>query len=283
VKPSETISVGPDEFDATIRHYVDDLGYRLDMIMPADEPVEALLSKPARKQTRYPVVRITMSGSAERKTTQKNPIATTSGSDWTIGRAGMMYRDLIPNRLDGLFVASHIRIVEGGEVPDSVHYHKIDFQIIYCLKGAIRVVYEAQGDPFWLRPGDCVLQPPEVRHRVLEAEAGSEVIEVTSPATHETWFDHELQLPTANLKPHRIFGTKRFVRHRDADAVWKKTRVSGSTMARTEMSTAGPGTPEVYIIRAPNESNEITVSHESGEVVLKIVINGKGIKLLTKK
>ena len=38
---------------------------------------------------------------------------------WVIGRAGMHYRDLIPSRLGGSIIASHIRIPEGGPVPDN--------------------------------------------------------------------------------------------------------------------------------------------------------------------
>jgi catechol 2,3-dioxygenase-like lactoylglutathione lyase family enzyme len=76
---------------------------------------------------------------------------------WGEGRAGMQYRDLIPSRLGGRFVASHIRIPEGGPVPDYVHFHKIRFQMIYCRKGWTRLVYEDQGEPFLLQAGDCVL------------------------------------------------------------------------------------------------------------------------------
>ena len=43
--------------------------------------------------------------------------------------------------------------------------------------------------------GDCVLQPPGIRHRVLEASDGMEVIEVACPAEHETVHDHTAELP----------------------------------------------------------------------------------------
>ena len=39
---------------------------------------------------------------------------------WVIGRAGMQYRDLIPDRLGGSIIAIHIRIPDGGPVPDMV-------------------------------------------------------------------------------------------------------------------------------------------------------------------
>jgi catechol 2,3-dioxygenase-like lactoylglutathione lyase family enzyme len=54
---------------------------------------------------------------------------------WLTGRAGMQYRDLIPDRQGGRFVASHIRIPDGGPVRDYVHFHRVRFQMIYCYKG----------------------------------------------------------------------------------------------------------------------------------------------------
>ena len=37
----------------------------------------------------------------------------------------MLYRDLIPSRLGGRYIASHITIAEGGPVADWVHFHRI--------------------------------------------------------------------------------------------------------------------------------------------------------------
>lgn len=138
-------------------------------------------------------------------------------TEWTTGRAGMLYRDLTPAGFKDQVIVSHIRLPFDGEVPDYVHYHKVEFQVIYCIRGRIKVVYEDQGPPFWLTAGDLVLQPPEIRHRVLECEANSEVIEVTMPAEHETRADNELTLPTQELKPDRIFGTQRFVHRSSPD------------------------------------------------------------------
>ena len=177
------------------------LGYRLEMIMPADSPREVQLSKNEE------VVRLVLS----RESVKTPPEGGTQG-EWTMGRAGMMYRDLLADRNGGTMAVSHIRLTEGGPVPDYVHYHKIDFQMIRCIAGRIKVVYEDQGEPFWLEPGDWVIQPPEIRHRVLECEAGSEVIEISMPAEHETWVDHETTLPTSEYRPERDFGGQRFVR-----------------------------------------------------------------------
>ncbi len=122
---------------------------------------------------------------------------------WVIGRAGMHYRDLIPTRLGGSIIASHIRIPDGGPVPDMVHFHRVGFQLIFCIKGWVDVVYEDQGGPLRLTAGDCFIQPPEIRHRVLEASEGIEVIEIGVPADHVTEIDHNMQLPTGALRPDR--------------------------------------------------------------------------------
>jgi quercetin dioxygenase-like cupin family protein len=188
--------------DGTINEYLT-MGYRVDMVMPADSPREVQLSKNGE------IVRLVTSG----ESTPLTPPSPENQNNWTLGRAGMMYRDMMPDRMDGRMAVSHIRLTEGGPVPDYVHYHKIEFQMIRCIAGRIKVVYEDQGAPFWLEPGDWVIQPPEIRHRVLECEAGSEVIEISVPAEHETWAEHEMTLPTAEYRPDRNFGGQRFVHY----------------------------------------------------------------------
>lgn len=149
---------------------------------------------------------------------------------WSPGRAGMLYRDLIPDRQGGRFIASQIRIVEGGDVADWVHHHAIRMQLIYCHRGWVRVVYEDQGEPLVMRPGDCVLQPPTIRHRVLAAEAGTEVIEIACPAAHMTCADATMTLPTDRVLPTRDYGGQRFAFHR-ADAFDARVRDLGLTAA----------------------------------------------------
>lgn len=205
-----------DNLDEAIDQYRAN-GYRLDMIFPADNPREALVSRDNERLRLIADPKSNVQSPRSQGVADFEPetldLGPTSESEWITGRAGMEYRDLIPGRMDGKVIASHIRLTKGGEVPDYVHYHKVDFQMIYCKRGRIKVVYEDQGPPFWLETGDCVLQPPEIRHRVLFADAGSEVIEIGMPAEHETWVEHEFDLPTAELKPEKRFGSQRFVRH----------------------------------------------------------------------
>ncbi|AXI55805.1 cupin [Sulfitobacter sp. JL08] len=163
---------------------------------------------------------------------------------WIIGRAGMQYRDLIPDRLGGSIIASHIRIPDGGPVPDMVHFHKVGFQLIFCYRGWVDVVYEDQGPPMRLTAGDCFIQPPEIRHRVLLASDNVEVIEIGVPAEHETEIDHEMELPTQHLRPDREWQGQKFVFNQAAGADWAAARLPGfksrdTTIAQNTRNVAG--------------------------------------------
>lgn len=69
--------------------------------------------------------------------------------------------------------------------------------MIWCRSGWVRVLYEGQGDPFLLHAGDCVNQPPQIRHRVIESSGDLEVIEIACPASHDTIPDPDMVLPSA--------------------------------------------------------------------------------------
>jgi quercetin dioxygenase-like cupin family protein len=172
---------------------------------------------------------------------------------WEVGRAEMLYRDLVPDRDGGRLIASHIRIPAGGPVPDYVHFHTVSFQLIYCWRGWVRVVYEDQGPPFVLAAGDCVLQPPGIRHQVLECSPGLEVVEVTSPALHQTSADPHLALPTAALRPERSFGGQRFVHHRAAAASWQPTGGLAERDLGLAAASGGRVAARVARVLAPGE------------------------------
>ncbi|TAD87999.1 MAG: cupin [Alphaproteobacteria bacterium] len=191
---------------------------------------------------------------------------------WGTGRAGMQYRDLIPDRQGGRFIASHIRIPEGGPVPDYAHFHKVRFQAIFCHRGWVKVVYEDQGEPFVMQAGDCVLQPPQIRHRVLEASSGLEVVEIGCPAEHETRGDLSITLPTGISAPERRFGGQRFSRHHAVDASWQD--VSPTRQERcTGISAATEGLAGVRVVRLAPSSAPAWMHHE-GEFLFWFVRAG---------
>jgi mannose-6-phosphate isomerase-like protein (cupin superfamily) len=196
----------------------------------------------------------------------------TQGS-WGKGRAGMEYRDLIPGRLGGSVIASHIRISDGGLVPDYVHFHKIKFQMIYVYKGWVRLVYEDQGPPFVMQGGDCVLQPSRIRHRVLECSPGFEVVEIAVPAQHETFGDLEMTLPTSSLRPERSFEGQRFVCHFAEKATWEPFRMEGFESRDTGIADATSGVASARVARSSGEGTKGAYRHDA-DLVFHFVLQG---------
>ena len=181
---------------------------------------------------------------------------------WVIGRAGMHYRDLVPSRLGGAVIASHIRIPDGGPVPDMVHYHKVGFQLIFCVRGWVDVVYEDQGPPIRLHKGDCFIQPPEIRHRVLHASDGIEVIEIGVPAEHVTEIEHAMALPTADLRPEREWEGQRFVHNVGSGGVFAPFRLPGFAARDTTIHANTKGVASVMVAR-PDGWPTATTRHDS--------------------
>lgn len=249
------------------------LGLRLDAIFPADDPTVAALSGRGAR------VRLVRAGAADLPDPGDIPAlrpafsVVHAGTDWRTGRAGMQYRDLLPDRQGGRYIASHIRIPDGGPVPDYVHFHVIQFQIIYCYRGWVRVVYEGQGEPFVMQAGDCVLQPPRIRHRVLEASPGLEVLELGMPAIHATHVDHDLALPTPTLDPDRDFDGQRFVRFTAASARFTPAPLLGFDACELGIAAATRGLAGVSVLRA-RDPGRLALRHDA-ELWFHVVLRGE--------
>lgn len=93
------------------------------------------------------------------------------------------YRDLgIKAATGGNFHAHVIRAVDQEEDGIGLHRHnEIEFQMVYILKGWMRFWYEGEGEVV-AKQGTCILQPPAVKHDVLEWSDDLELLEITSPA-----------------------------------------------------------------------------------------------------
>ncbi len=192
---------------------------------------------------------------------------------WVVGRAGMHYRDLVPSRLGGAMIASHIRIPDGGPVPDMVHYHKVGFQLIFCYRGWVDVLYEDQGDVRRLTAGDCFIQPPEIRHRVVEASEGIEVIEIGVPAEHITEIDHEMELPSPQYRPEREWQGQRFVHNLAAEATWEPFRIPGFIARDTTICENTGGVASVMVAR--RDGGEIPWTAHEGDILFAFVMEGR--------
>ena len=255
---------------------LDDLrreGFRLDLIYPADDPYTAVLGKDDGE-----TVRLTTRPDGSPPTDRLPPfiaefVLTRAGSSAGRGRAGMLYRDLIPSRLAGRYIASHISIPGGGPVSDWVHFHRIALQLLYVRRGWVRVVYQDQGEPFAMNEGDLVLQPPGIRHQVLESSAEFEIVEISAPAVHATYADHRLQLPNGD-NPGGIYGGQRFLRHVAADTPW--TPANGGEAQETEVDIATSGLAEVRTLR-PRNGESLAFGGHGGELVFGFVLDGSAM------
>ena len=293
---------------ADLAFYTERLGFRLDTIFPADDPRVAVLSghglslrlerdgAPGGGLLRLLCLDPDALANGERELTAPNGVRIrivdaipppetlptqhafivqrrSQSNPWVIGRAGMQYRDLIPGRLGGAIVASQIRIPNAGPVPDMVHRHAVGFQLIFCYRGWVRLVYEDQGSPFVLKAGDCVIQPPHIRHRVLEASENLEVIEVSVPAEHATHMDHDMELPTPHLRPDRDFGGQKFCRSEVARAVWAPWRLPGFEARETGINAATNGVASVRVARSIARMPEKLTCH-TADILFTFVVSG---------
>lgn len=243
-------------------------GFRLDAIYPAEDPMTAVLSRGPES------VRLAVPGAPALPSAlpafRAGFSLTRAGGQSSDGRAGMLYRDLIPGRAGGRYVASHITIPEGGPVSDWVHYHQIALQMIIVRRGWVRVVYEDQGEPFVMEAGDIVLQPPLIRHRVLESSPGLEVVEISAPALHATFADHEMELP-GRRSLDRLFGNQRFLHRSASQGCW--TAFGGGEAQETGMNEATAGLADARLVRA-GAAGAIEFGPHSGELVFGFVLEG---------
>ncbi len=141
----------------------------------------------------------------------------------------------------------------------------------------MRVAYEDQGEPFVLNAGDCVLQPPEIRHRVLECSDGLEVVELGCPAEHPTMVDHAMTLPTGKVDPARDFNGQLFVRHEVEKAEWSPWRFDGFTYRDLGIEAATHGLAHVRVAKsgAATKTGGVQASHD-GEFLFLFALSGQG-------
>jgi quercetin dioxygenase-like cupin family protein len=294
------VVLATDRFDADFEALTTQYGFRVDAIFPADAPTTAIVSAhgvrlrlesaPVAQPIALHLLTDERTGTHTLPggtTLEFRPFTTdfvmpacqpslvishdTGGSG--VGRAGMRYRDLLPDRWGGTYVASHITIPGGGPVPDYVHFHKVRFQVIFVKSGWVRLVYEDQGEPFVMVAGDCVLQPPQIRHRVLESSPGLEVIEIGTPALHDTIADWSLPLPNGRGDRWRDWSGQRFVRHIAADSSYNAWRLTGWEYRDTGIADATDGLACVRVARVTSGSHDSLT--QSAEFAMLVVLHGE--------
>ena len=103
-------------------------------------------------------------------------------------RAYAHYRDLgIADATHGLAQAHVIRLIgpcNPAEV-SKLHFHDVEFQMVYVLKGWIKTYMEGQGETL-MQQGSAWTQPPRIRHLVMDYSDDVELLEVILPAEFKT-------------------------------------------------------------------------------------------------
>jgi len=103
-------------------------------------------------------------------------------------RAYAHYRDLgIAEASHGLAQAHVIRLIgpcNPAEV-SKLHFHDVEFQMVYVLKGWVKTYMEGQGETL-MKEGSAWTQPPRIRHLIMDYSDDVELLEVILPAEFKT-------------------------------------------------------------------------------------------------
>src|SRR5450631_2027643 len=103
-------------------------------------------------------------------------------------RTYAQYRDLgIAKASNGLAAAHVIRLIgpcNPAEV-SKLHFHDVDFQMVYVLKGWVKTYMEGQGETL-MQEGSAWIQPPRIKHLIMDYSDDVELLEVILPAEFKT-------------------------------------------------------------------------------------------------
>ena len=108
-------------------------------------------------------------------------------ADWRPGLRGhFAYRDLgVAAATRGKVLAQVIKATQASVEPGDTHLHRLDFHMVYMLRGWARMRFDGVGE-VRLEAGSCWYQEPGIHHSVIEYSDDFELLEITVPADFET-------------------------------------------------------------------------------------------------
>ena len=98
------------------------------------------------------------------------------------------YRDLgVADASQGVARAHVIRLVGpcDPDVVSKLHFHDVDFQMVYVLKGWVKTYMEGVGETMF-QTGSSWTQPPKIKHLIMDYSDDVELLEVILPADFKT-------------------------------------------------------------------------------------------------
>ena len=100
---------------------------------------------------------------------------------------GNAYRELATGEAtQGAVGFRQIRAIQPFAAPTGLHWHDMDFHVVYVLKGHIDYRFEGDDKIYRVVAGDCITQPPGVPHEVIGHSDDMELLEITSPQRYAT-------------------------------------------------------------------------------------------------
>jgi cupin domain len=156
-------------------------------------PPKAAAGSTARKSvTARPAARKAGPAPAAKRSRPKQRIAISHHRDEDFKADGLrayaQYRDLgFADPTGGLAQAHVIRLIgpcDPAEV-SKLHFHDVEFQMVYVLKGWVKTYMEGQGESL-MKTGSAWIQPPRVKHLILDYSDDAELLEVILPAKFRT-------------------------------------------------------------------------------------------------
>src|SRR5690349_23589464 len=150
------------------------------------------LRKAAKPSARKAIKSKGRTGAAKPKARPKQRIAVSHHREEDFKTDGLRayahYRDLgIKDATHGLAQAHVIRL-QGPCNPQEVsklHYHDVEFQMVYVLKGWVKSYMEGVGETTF-QVGSSWTQPPKIKHLIMDYSDDVELLEVILPADFET-------------------------------------------------------------------------------------------------
>ena len=136
----------------------------------------------ARRQARAPA----------RRARPKQRVAISHHSDEDFKADGLrayaIYRDLGVAEASHGVARAHVIRLTGPCNPAEVsklHFHDVDFQMVYVLKGWVKTYMEGHGENL-MKEGSSWTQPPRIKHLIMDYSDDVELLEVILPADFKT-------------------------------------------------------------------------------------------------
>ena len=98
------------------------------------------------------------------------------------------YRDLgVAEASSGVARAHVIRLIGPcePEVVSKLHFHDVDFQMVYVLKGWVKTYLEGVGETTF-QTGSSWTQPSRIKHLIMDYSDDVELLEIILPAEFKT-------------------------------------------------------------------------------------------------